>query len=193
MRSLISFTFLALIFAGCCSLPRPPLPVPDEGASVQIAVDKSEASMKRFSVKLEFYEWEDEYDCLVQEIFLPGGSTLVEVFKMENGRFLRCRIDHHRMEYDEDFLGVYTRRMFLYPANVEGVDWRRNFAHLPENRDGSVRTTVGPGFNESYQEDHETRGRIVNDDRANGFWWTLEWQNGEVEVQIPEEHRYTAE
>lgn len=192
MRSLIFFTLVGLLSAGCCNMPMLPLDRPEKGANVQLAVDKIEASFTEFSVQVKFYEWEDAWDCLVQEVFLPGGATLVEVFRMDNGQFLSCRHDHHYTKYKGDFFGVYHRRMFLYPAKVEGVDWDKNFAHLPENRDGSVKTTVGESFNEKYQKNHVTKGRVVSDRRDHGFWWSIEWKNGKAEVQVPEEHRYTA-
>jgi len=173
-------------------MPRVPLPFPEEGAEVQMSVDKVESTFTDFSVRVQFYEWEEDYDCLIQEVFFPGGATLVEVFRMDNGQLLSCRYDHHWVSHEVEFLGVYTRRMFVYPATVEGVDWDYNFGHLPENRDGSVKTNVSPSFNEKYQLNHETRGRIVTDMRSHGFWWSIEWKNGKAEVRVPEEHRYTA-
>lgn len=192
MRSLIFFTLVGLISVGCCYMPRMPLDRPEEGANVQMSVDKIESSFSSFNIQVQFYEWEDDWDFLVQEVFLPGGTTLVEVFRMENGQFLSCRYDHHHVKYDVDFFGVYHRRMFVYPAEVEGVDWDKDFAHLPENRDGTVKTTVGSNFNEKYQKNHVTKGRVIADRRDQGFWWSIEWKNGEVVVQVPEEHRYTA-
>ena len=184
--------FAATVLVGCCFAPMAPIEQPDESPSVQMAVESSTADFTEFSVKLKFYEWLGDFDCLVQEVFLPGGKVLVEVFMMENGQFLRCRIDHHRAEYEAPFHGVYVRRMFLYPANVEGVDWSRNFAHLPENKDGSVVTSIGSTFNEDYQKEHKTIGRVVDEDRSKGFWWGIEWTAGKVTVDIPEAHRYTA-
>jgi hypothetical protein len=165
---------------------------PDLGASVQIELNDTDATFTEFSVKINFYEWEADYDCLVQEIFLPGGTMLVEVFMMENGQQLSCRYDHHSASTDNDFYGVHHRRMFVYPANVEGVDWDYNFGHLPENMDGSVKTNISATFNERYQKKHKTQGKVVSDRRDIGFWWSIEWKNGNVTVQIPEDHRYTA-
>jgi len=194
VRLLTTFlsTAAAMVVVGCCSLPRPPVPFPNIGASVQIKLNDTEATLTDFDVSINFYEWEEDYEFLVQEIFLPNGTTLVEVFRMENGQQLTCRYDHHSVEFENAFFGVYNRRMFLYPANVEGVDWEKNFGHLPENRDGSVKTTIKENFNKDYQKKHETQGRIIDDKHDEGFWWSIEWKNGKVSVQIPEEHRYTA-
>lgn len=188
----LTLAIASFVVVGCCSVPRVPVPLPDQGAIVQVELLSTEASFTDFEVRVNFYEWEEDYEFLVQEVYLPGGQTLVEVFRMYNGQNLSCRYDRHTVSFDNDFFGVYTRRMFVYPANVEGVDWEKDFGHLPENMDGSIETTVKEKFNESYQKNHATQGRVVEDKRDEGFWWSIEWKNGKVSVRIPEEHRYTA-
>ena len=182
----------AWLFSACCMMPKLPVPEPGNGTTVQVELIEAEADLRTFSVKIHMYIWEKDYDCLVQEVYLPGGSVLVEVFRLPHGQFLRCSYDHHTIKHDKDFQGIYNRKMFIYPATAEGVDWDDDFAHLPQNRDGSVKTLIGRDFNKSYQEDHETRGKVVTDKKEAGFWWSIEWQDGGVNVTIPEEHRYTA-
>jgi hypothetical protein len=73
-----------------------------------------------------------------------------------------------------------------YPGYVEGADWTRlGFAHLPSNREGSIVTDIPPNFNESHQRNHELRGSVVQDDRANGGFYHMRyrWQRAGQERQ----------
>lgn len=199
MRKL-SLAIVVAALAGCCTFPLPPLPHPEPldlepDVQIQHLVASDEANDHSFGVRVKFYEW-TKYEHVVQEVHLPGGATLVEVFRTPNGRLERCQTDHHRANWGSDhpYTGTYVRRMFLYPGRVEGVDWTsKGFAQLPENEDGSVTTTIGPNFNASYQEDHETQGRVVEADRSAGFWWTIIYENGKVRVVIPDLHEYSPE
>lgn len=149
------------------------------------------ATETQYDIYVKFYEWTN-YDCVIQEIFLPDGSRLVEVFRTPNGRFCRNQRDHHSSHWDSTPTRPYVRRMFVYPGNVEGVDWTpRGFAQLPQNLDGTIKTSIGKGFNKKYQKKHETKGRITASDRTMGFWWTIEFNKGKVRVIVPALREYS--
>ena len=74
--------------------------------------------------------------------------------------------------------------MTVYPANVEGVDYDGNFAHLPENMDGSLRTLIGPRFNEDYQKDHATKGRVIAAAPELAVHWRIEYADGKLKVTL---------
>lgn len=179
---------------GCCNIPVRPIPQPmglNDG-DMQIRETYRYSDEDDWSAKFKFYEWDDEYDHWIQEVYLPNGDILVEVFNLVNGQMLSCRVDHHRTKYGVGPSGKEVRLVYSYMGKVEGVDWNSNgtFAHLPQNRDGTVVTDIGSNFNEAYQKSNETRGRIVSDNRPEGFWWSLTYEDGKLSVQIPEANTY---
>lgn len=180
---------------GCCNVVARPVPAPMDlnDGSMQIKVDSKYADKDNWSVKFKFFEWDDEYDHWIQEVHLSNGMTLVEVFWLRNGRMLSCRVDHHRTSWDHPPEGVKIRSIYSYMGRVEGVDWNAygTFAHLPQNRDGSIKTTITDEFNTKYQERNETRGRIVADNRSEGFWWSIRFEEGKLSLQIPEANTYS--
>lgn len=128
-----------------------------------------------YMIKVRFHEY-TEYEGLIQEVELESGYVLVEYFRISDWN-PTCRDGHSGVNSN----GV--RRMFVYPANVEGVDLRRGtFGHLPQNSDGSKVTNISPFFNQTYQMCHETRGRIVKEDKSLGFTWSFETDSeGKIE------------
>jgi hypothetical protein len=123
-----------------------------------------------FYVRMQFRNNTD-YTHIVQEIEYQDGNVLVECFQTDTTVF-----DHHSAWGDSDHKRV--RRMRVYGANVTGeVSWF-GFAHLHQNRDGTLVTTVGPSFNPSYWRyapHWMFHGRIVEDDRDNSSYWTLDY------------------
>lgn len=112
-----------------------------------------------------------DYEGMVQEVYLESGAVLVEYFN--NGRF-----DYHRPGGDD-----HWRYMVIYPANVEGaMQTPSGFAHLPQNKDGTAKTTVDHGFNRWYQDRYPTTGRVVKHKRDNPTIWALRWENGKLDV-----------
>jgi hypothetical protein len=117
--------------------------------------------------------------------------VLVEAFKLKRiGRDDDDRVvyrlpsfqrDRH---YERGYLSVgpmikqidVWRVVRYYPGYVEGADGTElGFAHLPQNRDGSMVTDIPDNFNESHQRNHETKGRVVQDDRANSHWYNMRY------------------
>ncbi len=115
---------------------------------------------------------------------VAGNSvTLVECFRL---REVARRDGKHRyrlepFQRDRHFDSGYRaagasvrevrveRDVRMYLGLVEHASFTfQGFAHLPQNRDGSVVTRIPSNFNRSYQDNHTTRGRIVHDDRENG-------------------------
>jgi hypothetical protein len=63
-----------------------------------------------------------------------------------------------------------------YAAYVEGADATHlGFAHLPQNRTGSLKTVIPANFNESHQRSYSTQGNIVQDDRKHAGWYHLRY------------------
>jgi hypothetical protein len=116
----------------------------------------------------------EEYSGMVQEVYLENGDVLVEYFP-------NLIFDYHNTATQN-----HWRYMIIYPADVEGTDGTRTgFAHLPQSKDGSATTTVGPGFNSWYQDKHETRGRVVRCKRDNPTIWSIRWEDGKAVCDIP--------
>ena len=64
----------------------------------------------------------------------------------------------------------------FYPAYVEGTDSTHlGFAHLPQNRDGSIVTNIPENFNETHQKNYDTRGLVGQCDRANAKWYHMRY------------------
>lgn len=174
---------LLLVLSGCCA-PRLELDeLPDnQPVSIELLDQETPSSDGIFRVRVRFYE-RTEYQGLLQELDLGNGLYLVEYFRMDDGRMEMCHKDVHFSEKGTKEL----RKMKLYPADVAGVDYRRNFAMLPQNMDGSVRTTTGPNFNAGYLKNHQVRGRVVRCDQTRSAHWKIEYDNGKLVVTIPEE------
>lgn len=63
-----------------------------------------------------------------------------------------------------------------YPGYVEGADWTPlGFAHLEQNRDGSLISRIPDNFNERHQRRYVVSGKIVEDDRDNAKWYHLRY------------------
>jgi len=64
----------------------------------------------------------------------------------------------------------------FYPGFVEGADWTElGFAHLPQNRMGSMVTDIPENFNESHQRKHEHTGAVLQDDRDKSRWYHMRY------------------
>ena len=146
---------------------------------------------------------EFSYNAIVQEIVqevvyerfdgrkIRETLTLVETFKLQRvGRddtgevvyrlpsFQRDR--HYERGYES--VGPMIKQIDVwrvirfYPAYVQGADWTDlGFAHLPQNRTGSVVTDIPENFNESHQRKHELKGEIVQDDRTQSHWYNMRY------------------
>lgn len=174
---------LLLLLSGCC-VPRMELDeLPDnQPVSIELLDQEAPSSDGIFRVRVRFYE-RTEYQGLLQELDLGHGQTLVEYFRMVDGRMEMCHKDVHFSERGS----FEIRKMRIYPADVAGVDYSNSFAMLPQNMDGSVRTNTGPNFNASYLKNHQVRGRVVRCDPARSAYWKIEYDNGKLVVTIPEE------
>lgn len=172
---------LLLVLSGCCA-PRLELDeLPDnQPVSIELLDQETPSSDGIFRVRVRFYE-RTEYQGLLQELDLGNGLYLVEYFRMDDGRMEMCHKDVHFSEKGTKEL----RKMKLYPANVEGVDYRGSFAMLPENMDGSVRTTTGANFNKDYRKNHAVKGRVVSAALDLAVHWSIKYDHGELTVTIP--------
>ncbi len=138
--------------------------------------------------------------------------TLVEAFKLT-----RIGIDEERMvvyrlpsfqrdrHYERGYLSVgpmiekvdVWRVVRFYPGYVENADWTAlGFAHLPQNRSGSLITDIPENFNESHQRGHELKGAILQDDRDGARWYHMRYRwRREQATKRPqatfEFHKYT--
>lgn len=200
MRSLI--LCLIVFLAGCGMIPRAPVPQPDDNIFVEVVLLDAKAEDRGFDVWVEFEEW-TRHAFIVQEVELNNGDTLVECFQTPNGRFPMGQKDHH---WKETAWPKHWRKMTVYPATVEGADLTMNgFAMLPENRDGSVKTTVGDNFNKKYRWKgkrnpdtgewenkkeygvlHEVRGQIVADAKYLAVTWHIDYYEGKLTIVLPD-------
>ena len=148
---------------------------------------------------------EDEfaYNAIVQEIVqqaiyyrydgreIHEHLTLVEAFRLHrvgtdrkgNVRYRLPPMQRDR-HFEHGYLSVgpmikqieVYRVIRYYPAFVEGADWTRlGFAHLPSNRDESIRTNIPDNFNENHQDSFIAQGRVVKDDRDKPRWYSLHY------------------
>jgi hypothetical protein len=110
----------------------------------------------------------------------PQHITLVEAFRLksagggEHSRSYGLEVFQRDRHFESGFadsgpevVGISVRRTVrAYAALVEGADFTPlGFAHLPANRDGTLKTEVPASFNRRYQEAHSTRGKVVADGR----------------------------
>ena len=137
------------------------------------------------------------YRSLIQEIeqtatyeFADGKQsrenlTLVEAFRLDSwpnrtdaGKWIYALEPFQRDRHFEagfaatqaEVAQIEVRRdVTIYPAVIENADFTfLGFAHLPGNREGSVKTIIPDNFNRRYQGSHQTQGKVVVDDRAQG-------------------------
>lgn len=139
-----SLLLVAALFTACATRP----PVPGQTDEIGFRIN---GVLVEFDRKVG-----GKWNAIVQEVQLDDGSTLVECFRI-NPDARNFIYDRHEWSSETE-----VRTMKVYLAVVEGAHWTHNgFAHLPANMDGSVKTTVGKGFNASYQHLYETRGKIT--------------------------------
>jgi hypothetical protein len=179
MKKLI---LLALLLVGCATFPAS---VTQE--EVRVRINSVVVESYGFDIRIEFLENSD-LPGLIQEIEMldKDGNvlyTLVEYFDTPGGRLLPMRVDRHSW-FGFDY---HKRRMFIYPAWVDGADLDTNgFAHLPRNKDGSMITNIPDRINSDYQENYETRGFVLEEDRNAGVFWSVEFIRGVLEVTLPD-------
>lgn len=157
-----------------------------DGQAVFVKLYNASAYDRTYFVHVELLEWTDK-TLLIQEIELDNGMTVVECFTTNSGV---STIDSHwtTIPWPRSW-----RRMKIYPGIVDGADFNSNgFAMLESNLDGSVKTTVGSNFNETYRKNHEVRGRVVNADLDKTVEWYIEYNRGRLSIYLPDgsEHHY---
>lgn len=179
---------LAFCLVGCVAIRPSPPPKSSPEAKVGMSVVRAQLNRSGFEIRLKFFEWTD-HDGIIQEIDLidrEGNivTTLVEYFDTPNGVFGESKFDRH---WTSTHSGYQRRRMRLYPATVEGMDLSAiGFGHLPQNRDGSKVTNIGPNFNEKHQEKYETHGKVVSDDRDNSIFWSIDYLSPIITITLPD-------
>lgn len=173
MRELrLLLAILILILLPSCAVAPEPIQV--DGNNTEVGI-KLIGQAESIGVVVSFYLESDEYTHVVQEITLGSGSTLVESFHWD-GSIMDRHYWNDRPHY---------RSMKVYAAVVEGADEAHGFAHLPQNVDGSVKTTVSNKFNAWYWRDYEMRGEIT---KASPYYfiWTIEDDGKTITVSLPE-------
>lgn len=180
---------LLLVLSGCCA-PRHELEdlPPDPGVYLELRKTDDRPG-REYEVDVRFYLKGSTLDTIVQVIHLEvpnpsGGRTylgsVVEAFKLDNGREQPCRVDRHW-----SLLGEY-RWMEVYPAVVEGATWsEHHFAMLEENELGT--RTTATWFNADHVSEHGIRGRVAFADRRNVTIWSIDATGDAVKVYIPPE------
>ena len=159
------YVILALLITGCVA--SRPLPQPSANNEVGFVIK---------GVRVHFSgDKAQGYNALVQEIRLDNGDSLVEAFKLDTDWIW----DSHTWSSTEE-----VRHMTIYLAQVEGADWSPiGFAHLPENHDGTLRTTVGRGFNSRHQRRYATQGTITKRS-PHQMVWQIDSDGEEMRVWV---------
>lgn len=188
MSRLLIFTLFLIVLAGCVATnPMIELKSSSNGAEIALELTKVETRDKGFEIHLEFTEW-SHHKGIIQEIELLSldgtvSYTLVEYFGTPNGVYGDTLYDRHRTTN----ANYQIRRMRLYPATVEGIHLTSTrFGHLPQNRDGSMVTSIHPNFNKEYQDNYPTTGRVVDDDRDNSIFWGIDYFYQHLKVLLPD-------
>lgn len=206
MRTIILLCLLSLL-SGCSVVNYakdfPPMEQPNKEAKIGFQVLGLETFQYHYTIRVRFSEWTD-FEGIAQEIELDTDIYLVEYFKLDNGEFEPNHWDQHSISFS---FPKTVRRMRIYPANVEGVDYEDGiFAQLPQNKDGSVKTNIGPYFNAKYQwksgpggeapdpkygVNHKTTGKVTADDRENSAWWEVIHERGVLTIILPNGDKIT--
>lgn len=184
LLSLTLLMSLAILLAGCGALTpiidhQPGDPDVKMEVLSKTVIYKGEEDGPGYKIRVRFYLWSDR-KWVIQEGYVDGDG-LVECFKMP---FPPLRVDVHfasKTTHDE--------RIFLvYPGDVVGADLHAGyFAMLPENEDGSIKTTTGPRFNEEYLKDHKIQGRVINSQKDRGFIWKIHFDGEDLRLEIPKD------
>ncbi|MCC6573651.1 MAG: hypothetical protein IT462_07660 [Planctomycetes bacterium] len=143
------------------------------------------------------------YNAIVQEIVqetvyrredgkqLRETLALVEAFELarvgiDNDSKVRYRLKpfqrdrHYERGYSALGSTIHGAEVFrvvrYYPAFVRDADWSAlGFAHLPGNREGTIRTDIPKNFNERHQRGYIIEGAILQDDRARSHWYSMRY------------------
>lgn len=175
-----SLLLALVVLSGCALFPTPHV----QKATKYTNVTLKDAWCADKNYELYVYLWEStKYNYIIQEILLDNGETVVECFKLIGGRMVPGQSDHHSWD---DAWPREKRQMFIYPGTVVGADETFfGFAMVPENMDGSVKTTTGPEFNKNYRKNHSVQGVITECDKSLGVTWKYEYELGKLEVYLP--------
>lgn len=187
-KLLVPVVLSILLLAGCVTSQSNPIsaqeapvdpPAVEQPQEVQAKVKVQLYSMSvgedYFRIRLRIHNLSDVHTTLVQEVVLSTGETLVECFVFSPGMHI---IDMHSQS---GMTEKTVREMFIYPATIEGVDLHRGvFGHLPQNKDGSLKTDIPFYFNMQYQMQYKTQGRVVEDNKPAGVRWSITYEPGEV-------------
>ncbi len=158
---------LILMVAACSATPVVPSQTDEIGFRIRGAIVD-------FDRKIN-----GKWNAIVQEVTLDDGTHLVEGFRTD-GTWDGFMVDRHAWPT----LGE-VRRMKVYLAVVEEADWSPyGFCHLPENMDGSVKTTVSKDFNGQHQMFHKTKGKITAQSDEY-FTWRIDATSHTMLVQSP--------
>lgn len=167
-RGVLSLLALCALFSAACS-------VHPAGLSIASAPN-AEWGAARF-----LFNEQTDYPHVVTELHLEGGYKLVECWKTRYDGWTST--DFHWGLDDGD-----VRYCFSYPARVENAAWSANgFAQLRQNKDGSLKTTIGDQFNAEYQRKNPTwnrQGTVVEEDRASGVHWRIKRVGKLYEITI---------
>lgn len=178
---------LLLCITGCSTFKRyePIQKTGDVGIQI-VRVEFSDTLQDdlKFRVTVALYNL-SKSDHLIQEIQLQD-NTVVECFR--NPWFQTHSLDMHSMKSTP-----HSRRMFIYPGEVEGADYWNNFAMLPSNMNGSVTTTTGPNFNKDYRANYKVQGRVTEAKTERGVYWGITYENDTLTIWLPDGsiHTYT--
>ena len=143
------------------------------------------------------------YNAIVQEIVqetvytredgkqLRETISLVEAFELfrvgpDPEKIVRYRLKPFQRDrhYESGYSGLAPtlarvevyRVVRYYPAFVREADWSSlGFAHLPQNRTGTIRTEIPKSFNERHQRGYNIDGEILQDDRRVPRWYSMRY------------------
>jgi hypothetical protein len=157
------FIYIILLFVIGCTGPIKEF---DLSSEVKMILYKAEIQEKGFEVKVKFVKKTGEYEAVIQEVFVPSQNIkLVETFKPS----LFGKDVHFSQGEDGKF--KQYRFMKVYLGDIEGADWDHfNFAHLPQNKSGLVKTSISKNWNTRYTSSHKTRGRVIRQSSVSGNW-----------------------
>jgi hypothetical protein len=164
-----------MIMSGC-KIARAPHPNFAQPLVVDVRVEYVKSGDDFYTTHVQLYNWSD-LPGLVSEVYLSRTQTLVEYFDMPNGRFPVGQRDNHSTFNMPNTTA--SRWIYTYPAEVEDTDMSAlGFAELPENRLGTVKSTIDPTrFNADHNSKHQRQGRVVRDARSQGIWWSIRYNS----------------
>lgn len=200
--AVVLLVLIGLLGTGCVSMQLPEPYIQEETKFTNVTLDEAWCKNRGFDIYVRMWE-KTKYNYIIQEITLNNGDSIVECWELPHGRFYDSQRDHH---WKTDAWPYHARQMIVYPGTVEDADLTSGgFAMLPENQDGSVKTTVGANFNAGYRWkgqlnhqtgeieydpkygiNHEIRGRITESGHAMGVTWNFVYERGKLMIFLPD-------